>query len=312
VSAASAPTIAPPHPDPRVPDFMLPPRSCDSHCHVFGPASRYPYAANRPYTPPDAPLATLKALQARLGIERAVLVNATPHGRDNRVVTDAIAASSGRYKGIANVDLSFGDAEIKALTGAGIVGCRFTFLARLGGRPDMDAFATVVRRIAPHGWHVDLYLPAENLDEFAPVLDALPIPYVLDHIGLIDAGRDVDQPGFRALAQRYARDRKCWIKVTCPERLSAAGAPYHDVAPFARRLIEIDPERLLWGTDWPHPNVKAMPDDGDLVDLIPVYADDPAIRQQLLVDNPARLFSFPTCHDDGARRHSQTVTATGP
>jgi 2-pyrone-4,6-dicarboxylate lactonase len=312
VSAASDPTIAPPHPDPRVPDFMLPPQTCDSHCHVFGPASRYPYAANRPYTPPDAPLEKLKALQARLGIERAVLVNATPHGRDNRVVTDAIAASSGRYKGIANVDPSFEDAAIRALTDAGIVGCRFTFLARLGGRPDMDAFATVVRRIAPHGWHVDLYLPAENLDEFAPVLDALPIPYVVDHIGLIDAGRGVDQPGFRALAQRYARDRKCWIKVTCPERLSAAGAPYHDVAPFARRLIEIDPERLLWGTDWPHPNVEAMPDDGDLVDLVPVYADDPAIRQQLLVDNPARLFGFPTCHDDGARRHSQTVTATGP
>jgi predicted TIM-barrel fold metal-dependent hydrolase len=157
----------------------------------------------------------------------------------------------------------------------------------------MSAFDTVVRRIAPYGWHVDLYLPADNLDEFAPTLDALPIPYVLDHIGLIDAGRGIDQPSFRALAQRYARDRKCWVKVTCPERLTAAGPPYHDVAPFARRLIEIDPDRLLWGSDWPHPNVKAMPDDGDLVDLVPVYAPSPDVRKKLLVDNPARLFGFP-------------------
>ncbi|MFO1098655.1 MAG: amidohydrolase family protein [Xanthobacteraceae bacterium] len=290
---SAIPTIAAPHPDPRAPDFVLPPRTCDSHCHIFGPGNRYPYAAERPYTPPDAPLDMLQALHARLRIERAVIVNATPHGRDNRVVTDAIAASGGRYKGVANVDARFGDAEIAALTAAGIVACRFTFLARLGGRPDMSAFDQVVRRIAPHGWHVDLYLPADSIDEFAPVLDALPISYVLDHIGLVDAGRSVDQPAFRAFAQRYARDRKCWVKVTCPERLTAAGPPYHDVAPFARRLIEIDPDRLLWGTDWPHPNVKAMPDDGDLVDLVPLYAPEPAIRQKLLVDNPARLFGFP-------------------
>ena len=309
----TAPTIAPPHPDPRVPGFVLPPLACDSHCHIFGPGSRYPYAASRPYTPPDAPLAKLQALHARLRIERAVLVNATPHGYDNRVVTDAIAASGGRYKGIANVDPSFDDGAIKALTAAGIVGCRFTFLARLGGQPDLDAFLTVVRRTAPYDWHVDLYLPAEHLETFAPTLDRLAIPYVLDHLGLIDARRGLDQPGFRAVTERYARDRKCWVKVTCPERISASGAPYHDVGPFARRLIEIDPDRLLWGTDWPHPNVKAMPDDGDLVDLIPVYADDPGIRQKLLVDNPARLFNFPICgDDDGARAQSLSTFATRP
>lgn len=174
----------------------------------------------------------------------------------------------------------------------------------------MAAFDTVVRRIAPFGWHVDLYLPADHLDAFAPTLDALPIPYVLDHLGLIDAGRGVDQPGFRAFAERYARDRKCWVKVTCPERLSTAGPPYHDVAPFARRLIEIDPDRLLWGTDWPHPNVTAMPDDGDLVDLVPVYAQDPTVRQKLLVENPARLFNFPICRNDGASGHFRPASAT--
>ena len=288
------PTIAPPHPHPHVPQFRLPPNTCDSHCHIFGPNSRYPYAATRPYTPPDAPLEMFQALHKKLGVERAVIVNATPHGRDNRVVTDAIAISGGAYKGVANVDESFGDAELAALTAAGIVGCRFTFLPRLGGRPNMETFDAVVRRIAKHGWHVDLYLPAEGLEAFAPTLDALPTPYVLDHMGVVDAKLGVDQPAFRAFADRYARDRKCWVKVTCPERLTAAGAPYFDVVPFAKRLIEIDPDRLLWGTDWPHPNVKVMPDDGDLVELLPHYSDDATVLHKLLVDNPARLFGFPT------------------
>ncbi|MTW19298.1 amidohydrolase family protein [Rhodoplanes serenus] len=286
------PTIPPPHPDPRTPRLALPPLACDTHCHVFGPDAKYPYVADRPYTPPDAPLAKLQWMQARMGIARAVLVNATPHGCDNLVVTDAIAASGGRYKGIANVDASFSEAEIGRLAASGIVGCRFTFLARLGGRPDMSRFDTVVRRIAPHGWHVDLYLPAKDLDGFAPVLDRLPIPYVIDHIGVVEARLGVDQPAFRALCDRYARDPKCWIKLTGAERVSSAGAPYHDVVPFAQRLIEIDPNRLLWGTDWPHPNVPAMPDDGDLVDLVALYAPDASVRQKLLVDNPARLFGF--------------------
>lgn len=286
------PTIPPPHPDPRTPRLALPPLACDTHCHVFGPDAKYPYVADRPYTPPDAPLAKLQWMQARMGIARAVLVNATPHGCDNLVVTDAIAASGGRYKGIANVDASFSEAEIGRLAAAGIVGCRFTFLARLGGRPDMSRFDTVVRRIAPHGWHVDLYLPAKDLDGFAPVLDRLPVPYVIDHIGVVEARLGVDQPAFRALCDRYARDPKCWIKLTGAERVSSAGAPYHDVVPLAQRLIEIDPDRLLWGTDWPHPNVPAMPDDGDLVDLVALYAPDAAVRQKLLVDNPARLFGF--------------------
>ncbi|MBK5959653.1 2-pyrone-4,6-dicarboxylate hydrolase [Rhodoplanes elegans] len=287
------PTIPPPHPDPHTPAFALPPLACDTHCHVFGPDAKYPYVADRPYTPPDAPLAKLQWLQERMGIGRAVLVNATPHGRDNLVVTDAIAASGGRYKGVANVDVSFSDVEIAKLSAAGIVGCRFTFLARLGGRPDLSTFETVVKRIAPHGWHVDLYLPAKDLDTFAPVLDALPITYVIDHIGVVDARLGVEQAAFRALVARYERDPKCWIKLTGAERVSSSGAPYHDVVPFAKRLIEVDPDRLLWGTDWPHPNVPAMPDDGDLVDLIPLYAPDPVVRQKLLVDNPARLFGFP-------------------
>lgn len=286
------PTIPPPHPDPRAPSFKLPPGSCDTHCHIFGPGDRYPYVPERPYTPPDAPLEMFRALHDRLGVERAVIVNATPHGRDNRVVTDAIAQSGGRYKGIANVDESFGERELRDLSEAGIEGCRFTFLPRLGQMPDMSAFDRIVERIAGFGWHVDLYLPATLIQEFRPRLMSLPVPYVLDHMGVVDASQGLDQPGFVALMDLVRDDEKCWVKVTCPERISRAGPPFHDVAPFGRALVELAPDRVLWGTDWPHPNVPVMPDDGDLVDLVPLYAPDPALRQKLLVDNPARLFRF--------------------
>lgn len=285
-------TIAPPHPNPRRPAFRLPPGSCDTHCHIFGPNGLYPYVPERPYTPPDAPLEMFRALHARLGVDRAVIVNATPHGRDNRVVTDAIAQSGGRYKGIANVDESFTDTDLSALDAAGIKGCRFTFLPRLGALPDMAAFNRIMRRIAPLGWHVDLYLPAAGLEPFLPTLDTLPVSYVIDHMGVPDAAAGLDQPGFRTLLSLFERDRKCWVKLTCPERISAAGAPFHDAAPFARRLIEIDPDRVLWGTDWPHPNVKTMPDDGDLVDLVPLFAPTVELQQKLLIDNPTRLFGF--------------------
>jgi 2-pyrone-4,6-dicarboxylate lactonase len=286
------PTIAPPHPDPRLPAFRLPPKTCDTHCHIFGPDRLYPYVPERPYTPPDAPLEMFRALHDRLGIERAVIVNATPHGRDNRVVTDAIAQSGGRYKGIANVEESFGERELAELAAAGIMGCRFTFLPRLGQMPDLATFDRIVARIAPLGWHVDLYLPANLIADLVSRLAKLPVPYVLDHMGVVDASLGLDQPGFVALLDLVRSDEKCWVKVTCPERISRAGPPFHDVVPFGRALIEAAPDRVLWGTDWPHPNVPVMPDDGDLVDLVPLYAPDPGLRHKLLVENPARLFGF--------------------
>jgi len=286
------PTIAPPHPHPRRPAFRLPPGSCDSHCHIFGPNSLYPYVPERPYTPPDAPLAKFRALHGHLGVDRAVIVNATPHGRDNRVVTDAIAQSGGRYRGIANIDEGFSDSDLAALAAAGITGCRFTFIARLGGQPDMDSFLRIARRIARFNWHVDLYLPAADLDPFLPVLAELPVSYVIDHMGVPDAAAGLGQAGFQSLLRLYERDPKCWIKLTCPERISAAGAPFHDAVPFAAAIMGIDPDRVLWGTDWPHPNVKTMPDDGDLVDLVPLFAPTPDLQRKLLVDNPVRRFGF--------------------
>lgn len=286
------PTILAPVAEARIPAFRLPPLTCDAHCHIFGPHALYPYAQGRSYTPHDAPLEAFRALHARLGVERAVIVNATCHGRDNRVVTDAIAQSGGRYLGIANVDETFTDKELETLAGQGIRGCRFTFVRRLGNVPDLGAFHRIVERIRPLGWHVVLYFEAQDVPDFIALMRALPIPYVIDHMGGVRAGSTYDAASFSALVDLLKTDEKCWMKVTGPERISAAGPPFHDVVSFAQTLMAAAPDRVLWGTDWPHPNVRLMPDDGDLVDIVPHYTADTAMQHALLVDNPARLYRF--------------------
>lgn len=286
------PTIAPPDPNPKVPGFKLPPKSCDTHTHIFGPASRYPFAANRPYNAPEAPLEMFRALHEKIGVERCVIVNATVHGTDNRVVTDAIAQSGGAYRGIANVSDDMSDEELAALDKGGIRGCRFAFLKRLGGVGDMNKFNRIVHRVAEIGWHVDVYFEPGTVGEFAPVLRALSTSYVIDHMGTVQAGKGLDDPAFKALLDLQASDEKCWVKITGLERASATGKPFHDAVPFARRLIDNAPDRVLWGTDWPHPNVKVMPNDGEIVDLIPLYVPEAELQRKLLVTNPARLFRF--------------------
>jgi 2-pyrone-4,6-dicarboxylate lactonase len=286
------PTIAPPDPDTKVPAFKLPPQSCDTHTHIFGPASRYPSASNRPYTPPEAPLDAFRALHEKIGVERCAIVNATVHGTDNRVVTDAIAQSGGAYKGIANVNDEMSDEEFKSLDRGGIRGCRFAFLKRLGGVSDMTKFNRVARRVAARGWHVDVYFEPGTVGDFASTLRALPTSYVIDHMGTVLAAKGLDDPSFKALLDLQAKDEKRWVKITGLERASAGGKPFHDAVPFARRLIENTPDRVLCGTDWPHPNVRVMPNDGKIIDLIPHYAPHPAIQHKLLVENPARLFKF--------------------
>jgi predicted TIM-barrel fold metal-dependent hydrolase len=288
----SAPLIAPPDPNTRTPRFKAPALTCDTHCHIFGPDRLYPYAPDRTYTPPDAPLEKFRELHGKIGVERAVIVNASCHGLDNRVVTDAIAQSNGRYKGIANIDDSVSDKELEKLNEQGIKGCRFTFLKRLGGVKDMAAFHRIVARIKPLGWHVDIYLDHETVEEFTPLLKNLPIPYVIDHMGTVLAAKGVDQDNFKHLINLVRSDEKCWVKLTGFERATATGAPFHDAIPFAVKLVDAAPERMLWGTDWPHPNVKHMPNDGDLMDLVPLFAKGSDVQHQILVDNPARLFGF--------------------
>jgi len=286
------PMIAGPDPDTKPPRFKLPRGAVDTHTHIFGPSAKYPFAENRSYTAPDAPLAMFRDLHAKVGCDRAVIVNASIHGTDNRVVTDAIAESDGRYKGIAVVPDAITVKDMEALKSAGICGCRFTFLKRLGGIKDMGVFTRIARQAADIGWHLDVYLESGTVAEFAPILSALPTSYVIDHMGTIQAARGLDDADFKALLALQARDEKCWIKITGFERASATGKPFHDAVPFAKALVAGAPDRVLWGTDWPHPNVKVMPNDGETVDLVPLYAADEAVQRKLLVENPVRLFGF--------------------
>jgi predicted TIM-barrel fold metal-dependent hydrolase len=274
----------------HAPRFQCPAQTCDAHCHVFGPASTFPYAPERTYTPADAPKERLAALHAVLGIDRAVIVHASCHGRDNRVTLDAIASSGGCYRGVAIVDDSASDRELAALHEGGIRGARFNFVKHLGGVPDPVVLDSVVERVRPLGWHVVVHLDAIDIVELAPLLRRLPVPFVVDHMGRVKAGAGLEQPAFKALLELAALDN-CWIKVSGAERVSTTGPPFHDAIPFARALVRAAPDRVLWGTDWPHPNVGThLPNDGDLVDLVPLIAPDEGHRQKLLVDNPTRLY----------------------
>jgi 2-pyrone-4,6-dicarboxylate lactonase len=286
------PTIPGPDSNPKTPAFRLPPHACDAHTHIFGPADRYPYAPERSYTPPDAPLSAFQALHAKLGIGRAVIVNATVHGTDNRVALDAIAVSGGRYRAVANIDGSITEQGLSALHNGGCRGCRFNFVRHLGGMPDMGVFHRIVQMIAPLDWHVDLHFDAVDLPDFADMLAKLPVRYTIDHMARVKAADGLGQRPFRTLLELLRRDEKCWVKLSGFERVSSSGPPFHDAIPFARMLAETAPDRVIWGTDWPHPNVKVMPNDGELVDLIPLFAPEAELQRKILVDNPARLFDF--------------------
>ncbi|HUZ66856.1 MAG TPA: amidohydrolase family protein [Beijerinckiaceae bacterium] len=286
------PTIPGPDPNTRTPKFRLPPNTCDAHTHIFGPGHKYPYAADRSYTPPDAPLESFRELHDKLGIERAVIVNASCHGLDNRVVMDAVAASDGRYRAVVNIDDTITEKELHQLNEGGARGCRFNFVRHLGGVPDMRVFERVTAMIAPLGWHLDLHFDAVDLPDHAAMLDKLPVRYTIDHMGRVKASEGFGQKSFEALLALLRRDEKCWVKVSGCERVSSSGPPFQDAAPFAQMLAETAPDRVIWGTDWPHPNVKVMPNDGDLVDLVPLFLPDAALQRKVLVDNPARLFEF--------------------
>jgi predicted TIM-barrel fold metal-dependent hydrolase len=281
-----------PDPDTKSPTYTLPPNACDAHCHIFGPGDVYPYAHDRSYTPPDAPLSRFKELQATLGLGRAVLVNASCHGNDNTVILDAIAQSGGAYRGVANVGDSITDEELEALHRGGVRGIRFNFVKHLGGTPNMHVFDELVQRVAPLGWHVVLHFDAVDLLEFGDMLSALPVPFVIDHMGRVPTKDGLDQRPFRILLET-AQMENCWIKICGAERISSAGPPFTDAVPFAQAVLEVAADRTLWGTDWPHPNIRRhMPNDGDLVDLIPLFMPDTDLQQAVLVDNPHRLYHF--------------------
>jgi 2-pyrone-4,6-dicarboxylate lactonase len=286
------------HRHPTAPTFRLPPGTVDAHCHVFGPGAVFPYAPERKYTPTDAGRDELFALHDHLGVARSVVVQATCHGADNRAMVDAVRAAGGRARGVATVRPDVTDAELARLHEAGVRGVRFNFLKRLVDASSAHDLAVVAEKIAPLGWHAVIYFEAADLDELEGVLGAMPVPLVVDHMGRPDVTRDVDGAAFSHFL-RFVDGHDVWVKVSCPERLSVTGPPaldgernaYRDVVPFARRVVEEFGDRVLWGTDWPHPNLSDhMPDDGLLVDHIPHIAPTERARQRLLVDNPTRLY----------------------
>ena len=280
------------HPSPGMPSFRLPAGAVDAHCHVFGPGDAFPFASERKYTPCDAGYKELFALRDHLGFSRNVVVQATCHGSDNAAMADALRRSGGRARGIATIRPDITDAELGELHAAGVRGVRFNYVRRLVDPEPDEYYHRIAARVVPLGWHIVIYFEPADLAERWDLFTALDADLVIDHMGRPDVTQGVDGPAF-SLFQRFMADHpRIWCKVTCPERLTVSGPPsYDDVVPFARLLVERFEDRVLWGTDWPHPNLKShMPDDATLVDIIPRIATTAALRQKLLVTNPMRLY----------------------
>ena len=294
---------------PSRPQFKVPTGAVDAHCHVFGPGDEFPFAPERKYTPCDASKQQLYALRDQLGFARNVVVQATCHGADNRAMVDALVHSGGKARGVATVKRGVTDDELQALQAAGVRGVRFNFVKRLVDFTPKGELLEIAARIAPLGWHVVIYFEAVDLPELWDFFTALPTTIVVDHMGRPDVSKQVDGPEFELFVKFMREHSNVWSKVSCPERLSLTGpkaipgqlrgeqAAYRDVLPFARRIVETFPDRVLWGTDWPHPNLKDhMPDDGLLVDFIPHIAATPELQRKLLVDNPMRLYWHEETH----------------
>ncbi|TXS90315.1 amidohydrolase family protein [Parahaliea maris] len=280
------------HLSPKKPDFVPPEGAVDAHCHVFGPGDQFPFAPERKYTPCDASKDQLWALRDHLGFSRNVIVQATCHGADNRALVDALEHSGGLARGVATVRPDISDEELQALHAAGVRGVRFNFVKRLVDALPFDSLHTVAERIKPLGWHIVIYFEAQELPELYDFFTSLPTTIVVDHMGRPDVSKPVEGEEFQLFIRLLRENSNFWSKVSCPERLSLTGPDtYDDVVPFARHVVEQFPERVLWGTDWPHPNMKShMPDDGALVDMIPRIAPTPELQQKLLVENPMRLY----------------------
>jgi 2-pyrone-4,6-dicarboxylate lactonase len=277
---------------PSKPKLKLPSGACDAHVHVFGPRQRFPFADGRSYTPSDATKEMLFALHEFLGIEHCVIVQPNCHGFDNSVTADAIAATGGAYRGIALVPTTVTDSELKRLAAAGLCGARFHYMKHLDKGASIDEVMAFGKRLTDIGWHLQIHMEAGLIGNLASALKRSPVPVVIDHMGRIDASLGLEQRPFHDLL-KLMNDKNIWLKVSGCDRATRAGPPYADTVPFARKLVTEFGDRVVWGTDWPHPNhAGPTPDDGMLVDIIAEMAPTPAQRQALLVDNPQRLYKF--------------------
>ncbi|MBI4366971.1 MAG: amidohydrolase family protein [Deltaproteobacteria bacterium] len=277
---------------PSKPALKLPPGACDAHVHVFGPGRRFPYLAGRKATPSDAPKEMLFALHEFLGIDHCVIVHTASHGTDNAATADALAAKGGAYRGVALVQTTISDADLKALDAAGFCGARFHYIQHLAKTAPIDEVIDFGKRLVDIGWHLQIHMQADLIVALTPAIRRSPVPVVIDHMGRVDASLGLDQPAFNALL-RLMDDKNIWVKVSGCDRATRQGPPYADAVPFARKLVAEFGDRTVWGTDWPHPNhAGPIPDDGTLVDIIAEFAPSEAQRQALLVDNPRRFYRF--------------------
>ena len=279
------------HSDPKTPYFVLPSGAVDAHCHVFGPSPEFPFAPERKYTPCNAGKEDLFALRDHLGFSRNVIVQATCHGKDNSAMIDACRAGGDLARGIASVGADITPEELAEMHDAGVRGVRFNFVKRLVDATPKEVFIAIAEKIQEFGWSIVVYFEAADLEELAPFLKQLPGIVVVDHMGRPDVNKGVDHPDFARFINLMAENENIWAKVTCPERLTATGAPYDDVVPYYQAIVNRFEDRVLWGTDWPHPNMKShMPDDGALVDYIPRIARNSEQQYKLLVANPMQLY----------------------
>lgn len=279
------------HPNPKVPDFQLPQGAVDAHCHVFGPSTEFPFAPERKYTPCNACKKQLSNLRDHLGFTRNVIVQATCHGKDNRAMVDACRASGGKARGVASVGADITKEELSDMHEAGVRGVRFNFVKRLVDAMPKSVFLEIAEKIQDFKWSIVVYFEAQDLADLKPFLKELPGIIVVDHIGRPNVKNGPDHHDFKCFIALMKSNPSIWTKVTCPERLTVLGPPYDDVLPFYQAIVDQFEDRVLWGTDWPHPNMKShMPDDGALVDYIPRIARTAQQQQKLLVTNPMRLY----------------------
>jgi 2-pyrone-4,6-dicarboxylate lactonase len=279
-------------PRPSRPTFQLPSGTVDAHCHVFGPGNVFPFARERKYTPCDASKEELFALRDFLGVSRNVVVQATCHGSDNSAMLDVLRSANGAARGVATVEPDVSEHELAEMHEAGVRGVRFNYVRRLVDPEPDEYYHRIIEKIAPLGWHVVVYFEAADLAERWDFFTSIETRVIVDHMGCPDVSQPVDGPDFTRFVRLLDEHENIWTKVTCPERYSISGAPnFADVVPFAQRIVEEFPDRVLWGTDWPHPNLKGfMPDDGKIVDFVPRIARASEQQHKLLVANPARLY----------------------
>ncbi|PCI02453.1 MAG: 2-pyrone-4,6-dicarboxylate hydrolase [Hyphomicrobiales bacterium] len=279
------------HPNPRKPDIVLPAHACDSHCHVFGPVDKFPFSKTSSYIPVDAPVETLVKLHDHLGLARAIIVQASCHGTDNSAMLDALVRYPERYRGVAIVASDITADELSQMHKKGVRGVRFNFVKRLKAKQTLEERKAIVEKIQPLGWHIIIYLEPDDMDEVEAFLDGITIPVIFDHMARVPVEKGIQSAEFTRVQRLLENNKDYWIKVSCPERLSKKGPPYDDVDEVAKKLIEIVPDRVLWGTDWPHPNMKShAPDDGLLVDRLGVICENSAVMEKLLITNPDRLY----------------------